>query len=55
MGAPVEDDSLALPFSEEYGGAGTGTLVLEMAVEEIAKPCTRRSRRVGINLGINLP
>src|SRR4051795_1912329 len=32
-----EQDILALPFSEEYGGTGTGTLMLQMAVEEIAK------------------
>jgi alkylation response protein AidB-like acyl-CoA dehydrogenase len=32
-----EADILALPFAEEYGGTGTGTLMLQMAVEEIAK------------------
>src|SRR3954453_357887 len=32
-----EQDILGLPFAEEYGGTGTGTLKLEMAVEEIAK------------------
>src|SRR3954462_3991267 len=32
-----EQDILGLPFSEEYGGTGTGTLMLQMAVEEIAK------------------
>src|SRR3954467_5633398 len=32
-----EQDILALPFSGEYGGTGTGTLMLQMAVEEIAK------------------
>jgi alkylation response protein AidB-like acyl-CoA dehydrogenase len=32
-----EQDILALPFAEEYGGTGTGTLMLQMAVEEIAK------------------
>jgi alkylation response protein AidB-like acyl-CoA dehydrogenase len=32
-----EHDILALPFPEEYGGTGTGTLMLQMAVEEIAK------------------
>ena len=32
-----EADILALPFGEEYGGTGTGTLMLQMAVEEIAK------------------
>src|SRR3954469_25399576 len=32
-----EADILALPFAEEYGGTGTGQLMLQMAVEEIAK------------------
>ena len=32
-----EQDILALPFPEEYGGTGTGTLMLNIAVEEIAK------------------
>src|SRR5690349_3930789 len=32
-------DILGLPFAAEYGGTGTGTLVLQMAVEEIAKVC----------------
>jgi alkylation response protein AidB-like acyl-CoA dehydrogenase len=32
-----EQDILALPFAEEHGGTGTGTLMLQMAVEEIAK------------------
>jgi len=33
----AENDILALPFAEQYGGMGTGTLMLQMAVEEIAK------------------
>ena len=33
----AEHDVLALPFDEEYGGTGTGTLMLQMAVEELAK------------------
>ncbi len=33
----AEHDILALPFAEEYGGTGTGTLMQQMAVEEIAK------------------
>ncbi len=33
----AEQDILGLPFSSEYGGTGTGTLMLNMAVEEIAK------------------
>jgi alkylation response protein AidB-like acyl-CoA dehydrogenase len=32
-------DVLALPFAVEHGGTGTGTLMLQMAVEEIAKAC----------------
>src|SRR5580658_1219411 len=34
-----EQDILGLPFETEYGGTGTGTLMLNMAVEEIAKAC----------------
>jgi alkylation response protein AidB-like acyl-CoA dehydrogenase len=33
----AENDILGLPFDEQYGGTGTGTLMLQMAVEEIAK------------------
>jgi alkylation response protein AidB-like acyl-CoA dehydrogenase len=33
----AENDILALPFGEEWGGTGTGTLMLQMAVEELAK------------------
>jgi alkylation response protein AidB-like acyl-CoA dehydrogenase len=32
-----EQDILGLPFEEEYGGTGTGALMLSMAIEEIAK------------------
>src|SRR3977135_2589044 len=32
-----EQDGPGLPFPTEYGGTGTGTLMLNMAVEEIAK------------------
>src|SRR5881398_1364904 len=35
----AEHDVLGLPFPEEYGGTGTGTLMLQMAVEEIARVC----------------
>src|SRR6476659_10140478 len=35
----AEQDILGLPFETEYGGTGTGTLVLQMAVEEIARAC----------------
>jgi alkylation response protein AidB-like acyl-CoA dehydrogenase len=33
----AENDILALPFAEGFGGTGTGTLMLQMAVEELAK------------------
>jgi alkylation response protein AidB-like acyl-CoA dehydrogenase len=33
----AENDILALPFAEEFGGTGTGTMMLQMAVEELAK------------------
>ena len=34
-----EQDILGLPFAEEHGGTGTGTLMLQIGVEEIAKAC----------------
>ncbi len=34
-----ENDILALPFEEEHGGTGTGTLMLLVAIEEISKAC----------------
>jgi alkylation response protein AidB-like acyl-CoA dehydrogenase len=33
----ARNDVFALPFAERYGGTGTGTLMLQMAVEEIAR------------------
>src|SRR6476469_9571768 len=35
----AEQDILGLPFETEYGGTGTGALMLNMAVEEIARAC----------------
>src|SRR5918997_4657425 len=35
----AENDVLALPFEEQYGGTGTGTVMLQMGVEEIARVC----------------
>jgi alkylation response protein AidB-like acyl-CoA dehydrogenase len=32
-------DLLGLPFETKYGGTGTGTLMLNIAVEEVAKAC----------------
>src|ERR1700759_1754298 len=35
----AEQDILGLPFDTEHGGTGTGTLMLNIAIEEIAKAC----------------
>ncbi len=35
----AEQDILGLPFATEHGGTGTGTLMLQVAVEEIAHAC----------------
>ncbi len=35
----AEQDILGLPFEGQDGGTGTGTLMLNMAVEELAKAC----------------
>src|SRR6201997_1634018 len=35
----AEQDLLGLPFPTEYGGTGTGTLMLNIAIEEVAKAC----------------
>jgi alkylation response protein AidB-like acyl-CoA dehydrogenase len=35
----AEHDLLGLPFPEEYGGTGTGTLMLNVAIEEVAHAC----------------
>lgn len=35
----AEQDLFGLPFETEYGGTGTGPLMLNLAVEEVAKVC----------------
>jgi len=35
----AEHDLFGLPFDTEYGGTGTGALMLNMAIEEISKVC----------------
>jgi alkylation response protein AidB-like acyl-CoA dehydrogenase len=32
-------DLMGLPFDQEHGGTGTGTLMLNIAIEEVAKAC----------------
>jgi alkylation response protein AidB-like acyl-CoA dehydrogenase len=34
-----EQDLMGLPFAEEHGGTGTGTLMLNVAIEEVARAC----------------
>ena len=36
-----EQDILGLPFDEAYGGTGTGTLMLQIGVEEIGRASCR--------------
>jgi alkylation response protein AidB-like acyl-CoA dehydrogenase len=35
----AEQDLFGLPFESQYGGTGTGTLMLNMAIEEVSKAC----------------
>jgi alkylation response protein AidB-like acyl-CoA dehydrogenase len=35
----AEHDLLGLPFDTEHGGTGTGTLMLHVAIEEVARAC----------------
>jgi alkylation response protein AidB-like acyl-CoA dehydrogenase len=35
----AEHDLFGLPFEEEYGGTGTGALMLNVAIEEVSKAC----------------
>jgi alkylation response protein AidB-like acyl-CoA dehydrogenase len=35
----AEHDLFGLPFEAEHGGTGTGTLMLNMAIEEVSKVC----------------
>src|SRR6266550_3007272 len=35
----AEHDLFGLPFETEYGGTGTGALMLNMAIEEVSKVC----------------
>src|SRR5918994_7449589 len=35
----AEQDLLGLPFDEAYGGTGTGALMLNVAIEEVARAC----------------
>jgi alkylation response protein AidB-like acyl-CoA dehydrogenase len=43
-----EHELFGLPFDEEYGGTGTGALMLLVAIEEISKVCATTSLLLGV-------
>ena len=45
----AEHDLFGLPFEEEYGGTGTGTLMLNIAIEEIAKACASSALMLAVH------
>src|SRR5829696_3377293 len=53
-----EYDILGLPFEEEYGGTGTGALMVLVAIEEISKVCATTGLILAVqelgSLGIKL-
>ena len=44
----AEHDLFGLPFEEEYGGTGTGALMLCIAIEEVAKACASSSLMLAV-------
>ena len=53
-----EHDLLGLPYDEEYGGTGTGALLVLVAIEELAKVCATTALILAVqelgSLGIKL-
>jgi len=45
----AEHDLFGLPFDEEHGGTGTGTLMLNVAIEEIAKACASSALMLAVH------
>jgi alkylation response protein AidB-like acyl-CoA dehydrogenase len=45
----AEHDLFGLPFDEEYGGLGTGTLMLNVAIEEVAKGCASSALMLAVH------
>src|SRR4051812_35896216 len=45
----AEHDLFGLPFSEEHGGTGTGTLMLNVAIEEVAKACASSALMLAVH------
>ena len=42
-------DLFGLPFDEEFGGTGTGTLMLNVAIEEVAKACASSALMLAVH------
>ncbi len=51
----AELDLFGLPFETEYGGTGTGTLMLNVAIEEIAKACASSALMLAVHELSTLP
>src|SRR3954470_21002599 len=51
----AEHDLFGLPFGEEYGGTGTGTLMLNVAIEEVAKACASSALMLAVHELSTLP
>ncbi len=45
----AEHDLFGLPFDEEHGGTGTGTLMLNVAIEEVAKGCASSALMLAVH------
>jgi alkylation response protein AidB-like acyl-CoA dehydrogenase len=51
----ADHDLFGLPIGEEYGGLGTGTLMLNVAIEEVAKACASSSLMLAVHELSTLP
>ncbi|MBK5233051.1 MAG: acyl-CoA dehydrogenase family protein [Thermoleophilia bacterium] len=51
----ADHDIFGLPFEEEYGGTGTGEIMLVAAIEEIAKGCASSSLMLAVQDLASLP
>jgi alkylation response protein AidB-like acyl-CoA dehydrogenase len=45
----ADHDLFGLPFDEEFGGTGTGTLMLNVAIEEVAKGCASSALMLAVH------
>src|SRR5215211_693110 len=45
----AEHDLFGLPFDEEHGGTGTGTLMANVAVEEVARACASSALMLAVH------